>query len=82
MRLQQFYPILLAWHAFRVYIAYPQSKTVENDDDIVGAADEWTKQYFYYVYTTSGTGVTSYNTDETSRQMYIWLAAWCSSLIN
>lgn len=72
----------MAMHAYWLYYSYPQSQTVENNDYLAGQSDNWKKEYYFFVYTTGGGDLTNYDTDQTTRQMYLWVAAFCLQLVN
>jgi len=83
MKSSQAFPWLLAALAASVNVAYPQSAEVENNDITLAATpNEWKKQYFYYIYTTHGTAIQAYETVQTTRQLYLWVAAFSSQIMN
>lgn len=83
MKSSQAFPWLLAALAANVNIAYPASAEIEDNDYTSSTANGasvtlWTKQYFYFIYTTHGTAIQAYETLQTTRQIYLWVAAFAS----
>lgn len=82
------YPFLLAGLAYMVNISYYTCLEDENQEHTFVTADatgeaKWARRHFYYIYSTfSADELTEYHTEQTTRQMLLWVAITTSAMFN